>query len=378
MSAAARAVRREGARGLDLRDREPRRASARRPCFGASRPSRTWSTRCSSRRCAARSRRWPIRRRPGPGARGRAPVHGDDRQEAEDRRRLLRGRRAALHDLRGVRAHAPRGARADGRRSSSAPRTPARSARTSSPRTSTFLLMAAAASLSSAVPGLREDLWKRYTRVILDGLRPECASEAQPAGAAAQAAREPRRLSPRGAGLRSAPCPPPPPNSCPPTPRASSSPGSAHAADRRRAPRGRRRAHLRDDRPGDRRADLRGRPGRRRGRRPRRRRRPRGARRPAAQGLAVEARRAHVHARRADQGQRRGARRARVARQRQAAGRGQGRHRRLGRPPALLRRLADEDRGRDDPGLRPATCSVTRCASRSASAPRSCPGTSRC
>ena len=74
---------------------------------------------------------------------------------------------------------------------------------------------------------------------------------------------------------------------------------------------------------------------------------------PAAQGLAVEARRAHVRARRADQGERRRARRARVARQRQAAGRGQGRHRRLGRPPALLRGLADEDRGRDDPGLRP-------------------------
>ena len=49
----------------------------------------------------------------------------------------------------------------------------------------------------------------------------------------------------------------------------------------------------------------------------------------------------------------------------------------IGRPPALLRGLADQDRGRDDPGLRRATSSVTRCASRSASAARSSPGTSR-
>ncbi len=55
----------------------------------------------------------------------------------------------------------------------------------------------------------------------------------------------------------------------------------------------------------------------------------------------------------ARQGERGRARRARVARQRQAAGRRQGRRRRDGQPPALLRRLADEDRGRDDPGLRP-------------------------
>ena len=63
-------------------------------------------------------------------------------------------------------------------------------------------------------------------------------------------------------------------------------------------------------------------------------------------------------ARRADQGKRRRARRARVARQRQAARRREGRRGRLGRPPALLRRLADQDRGRDDPGLGAATCSV--------------------
>ena len=56
----------------------------------------------------------------------------------------------------------------------------------------------------------------------------------------------------------------------------------------------------------------------------------------------------------------------------------QGRRRRLGRPPALLRGLADEDRGRDDPGLGARHALSTRCASRSASAPRSCPGTSRC
>jgi AcrR family transcriptional regulator len=48
------------------------------------------------------------------------------------------------------------------------------------PQDLNFLLMSAAASLMSPVPGLREDLWKRYTRVILDGLRPECASKLSP------------------------------------------------------------------------------------------------------------------------------------------------------------------------------------------------------
>ena len=48
------------------------------------------------------------------------------------------------------------------------------------PQDLTFLLMAAASSLRSPVPGLREDLWKRYTRVILDGMRPEGAHKLTP------------------------------------------------------------------------------------------------------------------------------------------------------------------------------------------------------
>jgi hypothetical protein len=43
-----------------------------------------------------------------------------------------------------------------------------------------FLIMSAAASLRSPVPGLRDDQWKRYARVVLDGLRPECASKLSP------------------------------------------------------------------------------------------------------------------------------------------------------------------------------------------------------
>jgi AcrR family transcriptional regulator len=48
------------------------------------------------------------------------------------------------------------------------------------PQDLSFLMMSAVASLRSPVPGLREDLWRRYTRVILDGLRPECASKLSP------------------------------------------------------------------------------------------------------------------------------------------------------------------------------------------------------
>jgi AcrR family transcriptional regulator len=48
------------------------------------------------------------------------------------------------------------------------------------PQDLSFLLMSAAASLNAPMPGLREDLWKRYTRVLLDGLRPECASKLSP------------------------------------------------------------------------------------------------------------------------------------------------------------------------------------------------------
>jgi AcrR family transcriptional regulator len=48
------------------------------------------------------------------------------------------------------------------------------------PQDMSFLLMSAAAALRSPVPGVRDDLWKRYARVILDGLRPECASRLTP------------------------------------------------------------------------------------------------------------------------------------------------------------------------------------------------------
>jgi AcrR family transcriptional regulator len=43
-----------------------------------------------------------------------------------------------------------------------------------------FLLAATAATMETPVPGARPDLWKRYARVILDGLRPEGASPLRP------------------------------------------------------------------------------------------------------------------------------------------------------------------------------------------------------
>jgi AcrR family transcriptional regulator len=43
-----------------------------------------------------------------------------------------------------------------------------------------FLLMATAATIHAPVEGVRPDLWKRYARVILDGLRPEGASQLRP------------------------------------------------------------------------------------------------------------------------------------------------------------------------------------------------------
>ena len=48
------------------------------------------------------------------------------------------------------------------------------------PQDLTFLLMAAMSSLRSPLPGLRDDLWRRYTRVILDGMRPEGAHKLSP------------------------------------------------------------------------------------------------------------------------------------------------------------------------------------------------------
>jgi hypothetical protein len=43
-----------------------------------------------------------------------------------------------------------------------------------------FLLAAIVATMQSPWPGVRPDLWKRYARVILDGLRPEGASQLRP------------------------------------------------------------------------------------------------------------------------------------------------------------------------------------------------------
>ena len=92
-----------------------------------------------------------------------------------------------------------------------------------------------------------------------------------------------------------------------------------------------------------------------RGRGPRRPRRPRGLRRrPLERHRGRGAHAGHAGARRRDRGERRRARRAGVARQRQAGEAGQARGRRARRrAPALLRRLADEDRRRHAAG-RPA------------------------
>jgi AcrR family transcriptional regulator len=43
-----------------------------------------------------------------------------------------------------------------------------------------FLIGSAAYATSVPGPGLRDDLWKRYLRVILDGMRPEGASRLRP------------------------------------------------------------------------------------------------------------------------------------------------------------------------------------------------------
>ena len=40
-------------------------------------------------------------------------------------------------------------------------------------------------------PGLREDLWKRYAGVILDGMRPEGATKLRPGAPARRAFEEP-------------------------------------------------------------------------------------------------------------------------------------------------------------------------------------------
>jgi AcrR family transcriptional regulator len=49
-----------------------------------------------------------------------------------------------------------------------------------SPSDITFLAGSAMYALEVSKPGLREDLWKRYLRVILDGMKPEGASKLRP------------------------------------------------------------------------------------------------------------------------------------------------------------------------------------------------------
>jgi AcrR family transcriptional regulator len=49
-----------------------------------------------------------------------------------------------------------------------------------SPSDISFLAGSAAYAMEVLKPGLRDDLWKRYLRVILDGMRPEGASKLRP------------------------------------------------------------------------------------------------------------------------------------------------------------------------------------------------------
>jgi hypothetical protein len=44
-----------------------------------------------------------------------------------------------------------------------------------------MFLMGAVASVSEVpFPGLRPDLWRRYLGIVLDGLRPACATKLRP------------------------------------------------------------------------------------------------------------------------------------------------------------------------------------------------------
>jgi hypothetical protein len=49
-----------------------------------------------------------------------------------------------------------------------------------SPSDISFLAGSAMYALEVSKPGLREDLWKRYLRVILDGMKPDGASTLRP------------------------------------------------------------------------------------------------------------------------------------------------------------------------------------------------------
>ena len=56
----------------------------------------------------------------------------------------------------------------------------ARSARTSPGQDLGLLIGCASAAADVPFPGLRDDLWKRYLQIILDGLRPGGRDQAAP------------------------------------------------------------------------------------------------------------------------------------------------------------------------------------------------------
>lgn len=54
-----------------------------------------------------------------------------------------------------------------------------------------LLINAASATADMPFPGLRDDLWKRYLRIILDGLRPQGASKLRPGAPARRVFEDP-------------------------------------------------------------------------------------------------------------------------------------------------------------------------------------------
>ena len=55
-----------------------------------------------------------------------------------------------------------------------------------------MLLTAAGAVSETPFPGLRPDIWRRYLGVVLDGMRPECATKLRPAAPPRRAFERPR------------------------------------------------------------------------------------------------------------------------------------------------------------------------------------------
>ncbi len=125
----------------------------------------------------ADGRRVPRRR--GPGRRPRALSHLDGR--ALGRRQGRHGRdQGPLHDARRASADPPRVHRGDSARSSSAPRPPASVRDDLTGQDLGILIHSVAASAELPFPGVRNDIWKRYLGVVLDGLRPDGATKLRP------------------------------------------------------------------------------------------------------------------------------------------------------------------------------------------------------